>query len=246
MLTIFFAIARKGALMTGINQNSFSKHFDHGIKVDIVAQNGLEWVRVCSSTEKKLLFDLAKLGWQNDSESDSEEDFDSANNTSGSSKIIDGDDSLELLRDAHKLAHAAQANPLRGQTPKVRFVMTRVSSGRVKEIDAILNKVRMTGALVQCSEDIPDTVDLNTVLPRMQPGPMPSISEVLNVDYTILRGLVSDISHGECALEEDQVRQVRESIEIEMTEKFLLDVFYPIVASAPMVCTTETVEQLYQ
>jgi hypothetical protein len=246
MLTVFFAIARRGALMTGINQNSFSKHFHHGIKVDIVAQNGLEWVRVCSSTEKKLLFDLAKLGWQNDSDSDFDEDLDSVNNTSGSSKIMDGDDSLEILRDAHKLARAAQANLLRGQTPKVRFVMTRVASGRVKEIDAILDKIRATGALVQCAGDIPDTVNLDAALPRMQPGPVLSISEVLNVDYTILRGLVSDISHGECALEDDQVRQVRESIEIEMTEKFLPAVFYPIVGSAPMVCTTETVEQLYQ
>lgn len=232
--------------MTGINQNSFSKHFDHGIKVDIVARSGLEWIRVCSSTEKKLLFDLAKLGWQNDSDSDSEEDVGEINGVSDSSKIIDEDDSLEILRDAHKLARAAKANPLRGATPRVRFVMTRVASGRVKEIDAILDKIRATGALVQCVGDIPEKVDLDTALPRMLPVIMPSISEVLNIDYTILRGLVSDICHAECSLQDDQVRQVRESIDIEMKEKFLPAILYPTVASAPLVCTTETVEQLYQ
>ncbi|KAK7184347.1 hypothetical protein PSPO01_09724 [Paraphaeosphaeria sporulosa] len=244
-LSHFGKWARKGALMTGINQNSFSKHFHHATKVDIVAQNGLEWVRICSSTEKKLLFDLAKLGWQNDSDSDSDDNF-GANGTSGPSNIIDDDESLEILRDAHKLARAAKANPLRGCTPRVRFVMTRVASGRVKEIDAILDKIRATGALVQCVGNAPETISFDAALTRMQPRPMPSISQVLNIDYTILRGLVSDISHTECSLQDEQVRQVRESIELEMTEKFLLDVLYPTIASAPMVCTTETFQQLYQ
>ncbi|KAF9733517.1 hypothetical protein PMIN02_008295 [Paraphaeosphaeria minitans] len=244
-LSHFGKWARKGALMTGINQKSFSKHFHHAIRVDIVAQNGLEWVRVCSSTEKKLLFDLAKLGWQNDSDSESGDDL-GANGVLGSLNAIDDDDSLEIVRDAHKLARAAEANPLRGQTPRVRFVMTRVASGRVKEIDAILDKIRATGALVQCAECIPETIDFDAALSRMQPISMPSISEVLNIDYTILRGLVSDISHTECSLQDDQVRQVRESIELETTEKFLPAIFYPTIASAPMVCTTETLEQLYQ
>ncbi|KAJ4353742.1 uncharacterized protein N0V89_005472 [Didymosphaeria variabile] len=248
-LSHFGKWARKGALMTGINQNSFSKHFDHAIKVDIVAQDGLEWVRVCSATEKKLLFDLAKLGWQNDSDSDVEEGSDNCNSVARASNITNitnGDDALEILRDAHKLARAAKANPIRGQTPRIRFVMTRVASGRVKEIDAILDKIRATGAILQCVDELPEAVDLDVELPRMLPGPIPSISQVLNVDYTILRGLVSDISHCECTLQDDQVRQVRESIEIEMAEKFLPAVFYPTVASYPMVCTTDTVEQLYQ
>ncbi|KAL1608157.1 hypothetical protein SLS60_003096 [Paraconiothyrium brasiliense] len=245
-LSHFGKWARKGALVTGINQNSFSKHFDHAIKVDIVAQDGLEWVRVCSATEKKLLFDLAKLGWQNDSDSDFDEGPDDPNAIANASNITVGDDALEILRDAHKLSRAAQANPVRGQTPRVRFVMTRVTSGRVKEIDAILEKIRATGVILQCANELPEAVRLDAALPRMLPGPIPSISQVINVDYTILRGLVSDISHSACTLQDDQVRQVRESIEIEKAEKFLPAVFYPTIASFPMVCTTDTVKQLYQ
>jgi len=31
--------------------------------VDIVASDGMEWIRVSTTSEKRLLFDLAKLGW---------------------------------------------------------------------------------------------------------------------------------------------------------------------------------------
>lgn len=183
------------------------------------------------------------MGWQNDSDSNSDESLDKTNGDQSSTKSLDDDDSLEILRDAHKLARAAKANPIRGQTPRVRFVMTRLSSGRVKEIDANLWKIRATGALVQCFDDIPENVDLDAALLRMQPEPTPPISHVLNVDYTILRGLVSDISHYECT-PDDKVRIVRESIEAELAVKFLPAVLYPTIKSAPMVCINEIVEQL--
>lgn len=203
---------------------------------------------MCSSTEKKLLFDLAKLGWQNDSDSDSdgEQDIPTATASTRDYGPSDGYDQLEILRDAHNLVRAARANPLRGHFPRVRFVLTRVASGRVKEIDAIMDRIRAAGALVQCANDMPEMVHLETALSNMLPGPIPAVSQVLNVDYTVLRGLVSDISHSVCFLQDDQVRQVRESIEIEMLEKLLPHVLYPTIGSFPLTCTEETVEQLYE
>lgn len=71
--------------------------------VDIVAQGGLEWVKVSSVTEKRIIWDLAKAGWV--AESSGEESEDS-----------EGDDDLDpegLLKQAESLVKACQATRVR-------------------------------------------------------------------------------------------------------------------------------------
>ena len=43
-----------------------------GALVDIVAQDGEQWIKVSTVTEKRLLFELAKQGWEFSGSSDDE------------------------------------------------------------------------------------------------------------------------------------------------------------------------------
>jgi hypothetical protein len=71
--------------------------------VDIVAQDGLEWVKVSSVTEKRIIWDLAKAGWVAESSDEESED-------------VEGDDDLDpegLQKQAEALVKACQATRVR-------------------------------------------------------------------------------------------------------------------------------------
>jgi hypothetical protein len=72
--------------------------------VDIVARNGLEWVKVSTITERRMIFDLAKSGWVEGDTSDDEDDFDS-----------DG-----LLKVVGSLVQVAKSVRMKYRNPTVR------------------------------------------------------------------------------------------------------------------------------
>jgi hypothetical protein len=72
--------------------------------VDIVARNELEWVKVSTITERRVLFDLAKSGWVDGDTSDDEVYSDS-----------DG-----LLKVAVNLVKVAKTVRVRYRNPAVR------------------------------------------------------------------------------------------------------------------------------
>lgn len=205
----FYWNRQKGQAKNGI---SFSKGSAAKGKtsalVDIVAADGMEWIRVSTTSEKRLLFDLAKMGWQNDSDSD--EEMDSVAPTNWEDE--DDDDQVEIVKSARELARAARANPMRGHSPKVRYVLTRLQSGRLKEVDMILDKMRAVGITVQCANEIPETPSVAEALPNLLVDRSRTLSETLNIGCTILLALISDISHGKCEILDWYPGEVREHL----------------------------------
>lgn len=208
---------------------------------DIVADQGAKWLRVSTLSEKRLLFDLAKLGWVNDSDSD--EDMPDVLPI-GDDEDDDDEDQVDIVKHARQLARAARANPIRGRPPKVHFVLTRIVTGKTKEVDYILDKIRATGATVHCANDIPPTPPLETVLPRLLIDRSHALSNTLNIDCTILLALISDISHQECPVLDWYPGEVRAQIAEEAEEYLLPTHLYPAIASHPMVTTAEAAEQM--
>jgi hypothetical protein len=206
--------------------------------VDIVAADGMEWIRVSTTSEKRLLFDLAKLGWQNDSDSEMED----AAPTNWEDE--DDDDQVEIVKSARELARAARANPMRGHAPKVRYVLTRLASGKLKEVDTILDKMRAVGITVECANEIPETPSIEDALPNLLVDRSRTLSSTLNIDCTILLALISDISHGECEILDWYPSEVRAQILEEQKEKLLPTHLYPAIASHPMVTTQEAADQM--
>ncbi|KAF2794279.1 hypothetical protein K505DRAFT_275421 [Melanomma pulvis-pyrius CBS 109.77] len=212
--------------------------------VDIVAADGMNWVRVSTTSEKRLLFDLAKLGWQNDSDSD-DDDMPDAQATSWEDDD-DDEDQVGIVKNARELARAAHANPIRGRPPLVHFILTRIQSGKTKEVDAVIQKIRETGAVIQCANEIPDPPSLEAALPNLLVDRSRTLSHTINIDCTILLALISDISHTQCPILDWYPGEVRAQIKEEETEKLLATHLYPTIGSHPMVCTREAAEQMYQ
>lgn len=208
--------------------------------VDIVAEEGMEWIRVSTVSEKRLLFDLAKLGWMNDSDSDEDEDMPAAPPEDDD----DDEDQVDVVRNARELARAARANPIRGRRPKVRFVLTRIEAGKTPVIDMIINKIRATGATVQCGSDVPPALPINEVLPQLLIDRSRALSDTLNIDCTILLALISDISHKPCPILDWYPGEVRAQINEEAKEHLLPTHLYPAIGAHPMVCTREAADQM--
>lgn len=206
---------------------------------DIVADEGGEWLRVSTLSEKRLLFDLAKLGWVNDSDSD--EDMPDARPSSEDDD--DDEDQVDIVKNARELARAAKANPIRGRPPRVHFVLTRIIAGKTKEIDNILEKIRATGATVQCANDLPPTPPLELVLPNLLIDRSRALSDTLNIDCTILLALISDISHRQCPILDWYPGEVQAQIKEEAKENLLPTHLYPAIASHSMVTTQDAAEQ---
>ncbi|KAH7139139.1 hypothetical protein B0J11DRAFT_516142 [Dendryphion nanum] len=209
--------------------------------VDIVASDGMEWVRVSTISEKRLLFDLAKLGWQNDSE-DEDEEMTDAHESRWEDE--DDDDQVDTVKSARELARAAHANPIRGRPPRVRFILTRIPTGKTKEIDVVVAKIRATGAIVECANEIAPSRPLAEVLPNLLVDRSRTLSPVLNIDCTILLALISDISHRECPILDWYPGEVRAQIQEEEKEKLLPTHLYPAIGSHSMVCTQEAADQM--
>ncbi|KAF1847260.1 uncharacterized protein K460DRAFT_363361 [Cucurbitaria berberidis CBS 394.84] len=208
--------------------------------VDIVAEEGSEWIRVSTVSEKRLLFDLAKMGWMNDSDSDE----DMPNTQSSNWEEDDDDDQVGVVKNARELARAARANPIRGRPPNVHFVLTRIVTGKTQAVDMIVDKIRATGAIVQCATNIPPPVPLHSVLPQLLVDRSRALSETLNIDCTILLALISDISHKPCPILDWYPGEVRAQINEEAEEHLLPTHLYPAIGSHPMVCTKEAADQM--
>ena len=208
--------------------------------VDIVAEEGRDWIRVSTVSEKRLLFDLAKLGWMNDSDSDDDMPDAQSNNW----EEDDDDDQVDVVKHARELARAARANPIRGRPPNVYFVLTRIVTGKTPAVDTIVDKIRATGAVVQCANDIPPSVPLHAVLPQLLLDQSRALSHTLNIDCTILLALISDISHKPCPILDWYPGEVRAQINEEAEEHLLPTHLYLAIGAHPMVCTKEAADQM--
>ena len=170
--------------------------------VDIVAEDGAEWIKVSIVNAKRLLFEMAKEGWEgygNDESDDETMDGDSRNTTSSSTS------KLEIVRLAEDLRDASHATRVKYQHPRVKFILPRILQGEDEMIDAVLADIRATGANVVCSESTTLDLDCQTdnkrvsqasLFDAMLPSPShPQLTPTLNIDCTILLALISDISH---------------------------------------------------
>lgn len=202
--------------------------------VDIVAQDGLEWVKVSSMGAKRLLHDLAKRGWV-DSD-DSEDGLD-----------LDDDEPDGLFKQAHALLRASQATRIRYRHPRIKLVMTRITRGEIKEIDLVITKLEELGIEVQTLDGMPPVPPLDEdLMSKMVFDPFTFLTNTINIDCTMLLALVSDLSHNPNVEEKDwHIRAIRKQIEIEREVRLLPNTLWPACGSRKLVCTREAVQRMY-
>lgn len=203
--------------------------------VDIVASDGHEWVKVCSITERRMIYDMAKAGlvWGSESdESDADHDLD------------DSDDDEGLLKVAKSLVKASKANRLRYKHPRIRMVLPRITFGSSKDIDRVLRQISAMGITLQTAGDIKPPSPLAESLSQIPVDRLTGFGDILNLDCTILITLVSDMCHAQVAKAEWHHKNVNRQIEVEKEELILSTFLWPIFSSRNLVCTTEAAEKL--
>lgn len=209
--------------------------------VDIVAQNGSEWIKVSTITETRLLFELAKQGWERAS-SHSDSDSNSEDNSHEEANNDSSEDDISILKTAEDMARASRATRVRYKHPKVRFVLPKIIPGRVERIDDLLADIRATGAqidLAPSSKDHTSTPDIETAIMRLTVNEFAHFTPTLNVDCTLLLALVSDLSHASVPIQPFFHRAVRRQIEAEAELNLLPATLYPAMGARKLVCTHE-------
>lgn len=205
--------------------------------VDVVAQDGREWIKVSTLTEKRILFDMAKAGWVEDSSDDETEDV-----------VGPEDDEPEgLLKQAEVLLKASKATRIRYQHPSICLVLPRIKNGGSHVIDNLLSKIQAMGIKIETSNEIPETPILSAdILSHLVVDPFSRFSNVLNVDCTILLALVSDLSYSRVEKQDWHHRAVQRQIEMETQDNLLPNSLWPACGSRILLCTREAAVRMQE
>ncbi|EAW13102.1 uncharacterized protein ACLA_015440 [Aspergillus clavatus NRRL 1] len=227
--------------------------------VDIVADNGEEWVKVSTISETRLLFEMAKKGWEADSDDDEEgeertvlRNYDNDEYDSGD----DDDDEVELIKLAGDMRKAANATRVRYKHPRLRFVIPKIEEGQCPEIDDLLKVVRDYGIIVSCGGDIAKTQAVNGDEPKdaavqedslahLLPNHFAQFTPVLNVDCTLLLAAVSDLSHYKAVvLSANHHKAIFRQVEVEKQRPLLPTELWPAMTGHELICTTEAARRM--
>lgn len=221
----------------GAGKERLSK--EGGVLIDAITEGGRIWTKISLVTNQRLLFDLAKQGWDSGGSEDEDEGVVFQSNDDD-----DDDRDVPLVKTVKELTHAAKGFRVRTRSPQVYLVLPRIQPGETPEIDAILEECRATGAVLYCGDDLGPTPAIHDALRIMAPDPMESFTEVLNVDCTILLAIVSEFSHAKVSKEAWFHAALRRQVEIEDNENLLPSLLYPAMGDRKLVCTQEAAKRM--
>lgn len=226
--------------------------------VDIVAQDGQEWIKVSTVTETRLLFELAKAGWEGaDGASDSDDEDGLLVNGLEDCSIQDGvstehgdsrrnnrdDEPVEIVRQAVDLRKASLAHKSHYKHPSVTFILPKISQRPSADIVRILDSIRSTGATIHLGPSSTPS-SLQSTFEKLVLDPFNNLTSTLNIDCTILLALVSDLSHCAATPEPWYHKAISRQIEIETREQLLPSIFWPAMAGKELVCTQEAARRM--
>jgi hypothetical protein len=201
--------------------------------VDIVAQNGSEWVKVSSVTEKRIIWDLAKAGYA--ASSDDDDDYQE-----------EIDDSIGLVKQVKTLIQASGSTRVRYRHPTIRLVLPRVRKDGHKQVRDVLDQIRALGVIVQTEEDIPRSAPVAEVLHQIAADRFASFSETINLDCTVLLASVSDLSHGRVEPKDWHNKDIARQIRLEAEDQLLPNSLWPACGERKLVCTREAAIRMHE
>lgn len=211
------------------------------VVVDVVCEDGQQWVKVSTSTPERLILDFARLGL--DLADLEEEEKESAESESYSVQQEENENEIELIKIAKNATRAASTVRVNYRHPEVCLKIPNIKEGQAAEIDWILKKVRRTGATVECGEPKTDatsnTESWEECASRMLPSPFPRTTDTLNVDCSALIAIISQISNRRLEAKKGFQRIILQQIENERTRYVLKTRLWPVCGSRKLVCTFE-------
>jgi len=171
-------------------------------------------------------------------ESDSEEDDE------------DFDDPTGLLAQASSLIRASKLVLHRGQHPHIRIVLPRFRMDELKSLNLgdpklilrVFDRLRTRGITLEMGDLSPPPI--TEVLQRMTFPDYSTITDILNIDTTILLAIVSDISHITIRPKEWHHEFIAAQIAKEGQLKLLPQHIWPICGTRKLICTRESLEMM--
>ncbi|KAL2836384.1 hypothetical protein BJX68DRAFT_259935 [Aspergillus pseudodeflectus] len=230
------------------------------VLVDIVADDGEEWVKVSTISETRLLFEMAKKGWEADSEDEDGEKRTVLQNHSlgeDSDYDDDDDDEIELIKLAGDMRKAASLVRVNYRQPRLRFVIPKVEEGQTPEIDDLLKAIRGYGVTVECGEDVSSSEHNASENPEagpasneeevrpLLPNRLKRFTAMVNVDCTLLLAIISDLSHYQSISPSPKHHKaINRQIEIERERPLLSTELWPTMESRELICTSEAAKRM--
>ena len=233
------------------------------VLVDIVANGGLKWIKVSTVTETRLLFEMAKKGWEVEDSEEEEGDEEGMGRRPGAGS--ESDDEMELVKLAQDLKLAASDVRINYRRPRVHFVLPKITEGAVAEIDRILADIRVTGAIIECggasassstptngstapepaaATSSPDE-DLESAFSHLLIQDTSHLTQTLNVDCTLLLAVISDLSnYKEITPSPTHHRAIKRQIALEQEEALLPSSLWPVMGSHSLICTHEAAQRM--
>ncbi|KAL4940895.1 hypothetical protein BDV06DRAFT_213098 [Aspergillus oleicola] len=223
--------------------------------VDIVSDDGEEWVKVSTTSETRLLFEMAKKGWEGDEteDEDGEERTVLQNHDGSGEDSEDEDDEIELLKLAGDMRKAASLVRVNYRRPRLRFVIPKIVEGASPEIDDLIRAIRAYGVVATCGEEVfasqtegsggPQTVQ--DEVRNLLPNRFKRFTPTLNVDCTLLLAIISDLSH--CKTIEPSSKHhkaINRQIEIERERPLLPTELWPAMEAHDLICTSEAAKRM--
>ena len=229
---------------SGGREKQPSKDKRKSVFVDIVADEGKEWVKVSTLSETRLLFEMAKKGWERDSDGEISDDGERALRNFDGGADEEDDDELELIKLARDLRKAANAARVRYRHPRLRVVLPKILEGNSPDIDDIVNEMRNYGIDVVCQNGLSASSG-TTGLSRLLPHPFTKFTPTLNIDCTLLLAMISDISHiKDMAALPNLNKAIVRQIEVEKEQPLLPFELWPAIAGHELVCTNEAATRM--
>ncbi|PLB44390.1 hypothetical protein P170DRAFT_513591 [Aspergillus steynii IBT 23096] len=246
----------------GKGKGNGQKDKRRSVYVDIVTDDGEEWVKVSTISETRLLFEMAKKGWEADSEDGSEGEGDGGRTIlqnfndgagHGSDGEEDDDDEIELVKLAGDMRKAANVTRVNYKHPRLRMVIPKIAEGKSAEIDNLLKVIRSYGVVVECGEgglgsssgEANPEDALAKDLRRLLPTPFKRFTPLLNVDCTLLLAIVSDVSYFKKIPPSPSLhRAILRQLEVESQRPLLTTELWPAMGAHELVCTTEAARRM--
>ncbi|GLA64666.1 hypothetical protein AtubIFM54640_006390 [Aspergillus tubingensis] len=232
----------------GVSEKKSGRDKKKSVFVDIIADDGEEWVKVSTVAESRLLFEMAEKGWEADSESEDGEARTVLRNHDGDNGGVEDDedeDEIELVKLAKDLRTAANATRVRYRHPRLRFVAPRIREGSCAEIDDLLKIIRSYGIKVDCGEKAYAVTGTQEGLSHLLPKPFKHFTSTVNVDCTLMLAAVSDLSHYKHITQSPQHHKaINRQIAVEHERPLLPTELWPAMDAYELVCVEEAATRM--
>ncbi|KAI9498716.1 hypothetical protein BDB00DRAFT_799200 [Zychaea mexicana] len=167
------------------------------VKVDLISEHGLVWIKVIARNAKGLRFDMAGLELLDDDDGDSDFSSSSSDHEDDLQKTDPFDD-LPIFRKANQYLRSASAHQVHFQTPTVVFAFMRVQTGGTDEyVDRILQRLRDLGIQVHLGSTGLDAYNCNSTHANTT-CPHGITTPSLNLDVSTALALISEMTHRPC------------------------------------------------